>query len=110
MIICGNIYLDEISQTFLLKCVLCEKKSKAYTEFTKHIKKKHKSLDPEETPKEKRLTLHRPIQEVVKLEDENDEEEKPLIQIKHEMEMEILEEFSDEAKYDVSLEVEVNYS
>ncbi|XP_075165143.1 uncharacterized protein LOC142237646 [Haematobia irritans] len=100
MIICGNIYLDEINKTFILQCVLCEKKSKAYTEFTKHIKKKHKKF--EETGVE---FCAEPQSVVVKEEnnyfDEDYDEEKPLIQIKHEMEMEILEGYSDVVKYDI---------
>ncbi|XP_075165142.1 uncharacterized protein LOC142237645 [Haematobia irritans] len=99
MLICGNIYLDEINEKFILQCVLCDKKSNAYTEFTKHIKKKHKKiqigLEEDSQP-----------QSVVKEENnlldfEDNEEEKPLIQIKHEMEMEILEGPSDVINYDI---------
>uniref|UniRef100_A0A1B0BE62 Protein krueppel n=1 Tax=Glossina palpalis gambiensis TaxID=67801 RepID=A0A1B0BE62_9MUSC len=42
MIICGNILVDFKSNKFLLKCILCEKKSRLYRDFVKHIKNKHK--------------------------------------------------------------------
>ncbi|XP_059225360.1 zinc finger protein 141-like isoform X2 [Stomoxys calcitrans] len=106
MIICGNIYLDEINKTFVMQCVICEKKSKAYTEFTKHIKKKHKTLDAGDQHQEDLVTTTPPPLTLVPVKREDDfdpeeyEEEKPLIQIKHEMEMEILEDLS-HVKYDI---------
>uniref|UniRef100_A0A1I8PB19 Protein krueppel n=1 Tax=Stomoxys calcitrans TaxID=35570 RepID=A0A1I8PB19_STOCA len=111
MIICGNIYLDEINKTFVMQCVICEKKSKAYTEFTKHIKKKHKTLDAGDQHQEDLVTTTPPPLTLVPVKREDDfdpeeyEEEKPLIQIKHEMEMEILEDLS-HVKYDIIEPVE----
>lgn len=123
MIICGNIYLDEIKKTFILKCVICEKKSKAYTEFTKHIKKKHKSLDGTEAPldnkeDEQKCSLQNLLSEdfipspnIVKLEedvlDTDNEDEKPLLQIKHEMEF--VEEGPNETKFAIETVTEVRY-
>lgn len=103
MIICGNIYLDELNKTFVLECLICEKKSKAYTDFTKHIRKKHKTLEGRDQQ------LHTsPIPNIIKKESEdeelapeNDDEEKPLIQIKHEMEMEILDDMTAGLQYSV---------
>uniref|UniRef100_A0A1I8Q475 Uncharacterized protein n=1 Tax=Stomoxys calcitrans TaxID=35570 RepID=A0A1I8Q475_STOCA len=110
MIICGNIYFDEMNKTFVMQCVICEKKSKAYTEFTKHIKKKHKTLDAEDRHRENLVSITPPPQTLVKREDQFDpeeyEEEKPLIQIKHDMEMEILDGLSDVVKYDIIEPVE----
>lgn len=107
MILCGNVFVDELKNTFILSCVLCKKKSKRYTEFTSHIKAKHKDF------KEKEATPPRPIVKKIKNEDdEPDEENKEPkaevdVEIKDEMDVDGLEQFTDELKYDVN-EVEVN--
>ncbi|XP_073847340.1 uncharacterized protein [Musca autumnalis] len=98
MIICGNIYLDEIKKSFILQCVFCEIKSKGYTEFTKHIKKKHKTLDgkdvyPDDDEQKFKLQDLQPediiVSPIIKREDDildtDNEDEKPLLQVKHEL-------------------------
>ncbi|XP_073812848.1 uncharacterized protein [Musca autumnalis] len=108
MIICGNIYLDEIKKSFTLICIFCEKKSKGYTEFTKHIKKKHKTLDGNDVYPDDEEKCN--VQELqpdfvaspnIKREDDildtDNEDEKPLVQIKHEMEF--IEEGPNETQF-----------
>lgn len=108
MILCGNVFVDELKNTFILSCVLCKKKSRRYTEFTSHIKSKHKDF------KEKEATPPRPI--VKKIKDEEDEpddenkEPKPEVdvEIKDEMDIDGLEEIADTIKYDAN-EAEVSH-
>lgn len=105
MILCGNIFLDELSSTFNLKCVLCEKESKRYTDFVNHVRKKHKELEEKKTAPPPRPTIKK-----IKNEDDqqqplqSEDEEKPQIEveveIKDEMDVDALEEFTDNIKYD----------
>lgn len=116
MILCGNVFMDELENTFVLCCVLCKKKSRRYTDFTSHIKAKHKDLNKKEaTPPSSRY-----ISKKIKHEDNTDKddydddddvneenEEKPGVEIKDEMDVDALEQFADDIKYDVQ-EIEVS--
>ncbi|XP_023292583.2 zinc finger protein 432-like isoform X5 [Lucilia cuprina] len=105
MILCGNVFLDELKDTFILCCVLCKKKSRRYNDFTSHVKAKHKELN------EKGATPSRQIVKKIKDEDDSDddedegqdesEEQKPEVEVKDEMDVDPHEEFIDDIKYDV---------
>ncbi|XP_037827362.1 zinc finger protein 888-like isoform X2 [Lucilia sericata] len=105
MILCGNVFLDELKDTFILCCVLCKKKSRRYNDFTSHVKAKHKELN------EKGAAPSRQIVRKIKDEDDSDddedecqdenEEQKPDVEVKDEMDVDPHEEFIDDIKYDV---------
>ncbi|KAI8127113.1 Zinc finger protein 208 [Lucilia cuprina] len=105
MILCGNVFLDELKDTFILCCVLCKKKSRRYNDFTSHVKAKHKELN------EKGATPSRQVVKKIKDEDDSDddedegqdesEEQKPEVEVKDEMDVDPHEEFIDDIKYDV---------
>ncbi|KAM7344340.1 uncharacterized protein ACRADG_011102 isoform 4-T4 [Cochliomyia hominivorax] len=114
MILCGNVYVDELKNTFFLCCILCKKKSRRYTEFTSHIKAKHKDISDKETTTAP--SSQRQIVKKIKDEDSDDdneddecdgidkeemEEAKPEVDIKDEMDVDALEQFADDIKYDV---------
>lgn len=111
MILCGNVFMDELKNTFFLCCVICKKKSRRYTEFTSHIKTKHKDLNKKEAtpPKHTAKRIKHEDSTDEDYDDGHDESEntKPEIDIKDEMDVDALEEFTD-IKYDVQ-EIEVSY-
>lgn len=121
MILCGNVYVDELKNTFFLCCVLCKKKSRRYTEFTSHIKAKHKDISEKEaTPPSSQRQIAKKIKHEDSDDDDDDdnddddygnerdqlEDTKLEVEIKDEMDVDALEQFTDDIKYDVQ-EMEV---
>ncbi|XP_065370448.1 zinc finger protein 93-like isoform X4 [Calliphora vicina] len=105
MILCGNVFMDELTDTFILCCVLCKKKSRRYNDFTSHIKSKHKDLTEKEAKPSRQAVKKIKHEDDSDDDDDEDHEEhegtKPEVEIKDEMDVDGLEEFTDEIKYDV---------